>query len=47
MNMYKFNTESNSIQSKVYYNIEEANSDAKKTCLEKQENVQLWEMPEN
>lgn len=45
MNMYKFNTESNSVQSKVYYNLEEAISAAKKTCLEKQENVQLWEMP--
>lgn len=47
MSKYQFNTISNSVKSKEYYNLEEAMSGAERTCLEKQEDVQLWEMPEN
>ena len=47
MTKYKFNTISNSVKSKEYYNLEAAMSDAERTCLEKQEDVQLWEMPGN
>ena len=47
MTKYEFNTISKSVKSKEYYNLEEAMSGAERTCLEKQEDVQLWEMPEN
>ena len=47
MSKYQFDTISNSVKSKEYYDLNEAILDAEKICLEKQEDVQLWEMPGN
>ena len=42
---YKFNTQSGSVNSKIYYSLAEAKADAKKACADAKEDVMLWEMP--
>ncbi len=42
---YKFDTESGSVNSKIYYSLEEAKADAEKACADTKENVMLREMP--
>lgn len=42
---YKFNTQSVSVNSKIYYSLAEAKADAEKACADAKEDVMLWEMP--
>ena len=42
---YKFNTQSGSVNSKIYYSLAEAKADAEKACADAKEDVMLLEMP--
>ena len=44
---YKFDTQSGSVNSKIYYNLAEAKADSEKACADAKEDVMLWEMPNN